>query len=164
MVAGTDHAMLPLHLLLFAMETGITTLTCIADMGSWTGYTTKQRNDLYGLYVPYIALGKPVLSLALSLLLSLVCFLHYWPRQKIIVLWVHVAGHTHGWVYRDTHVRTRLTSGMYTDDNPNFLAVLIGVDAFIRVRSQILNGGADADAGAGVEVEVGVYKGKGKKA
>ncbi|KAL6246495.1 hypothetical protein RBB50_006732 [Rhinocladiella similis] len=68
-------------------------------MGSWTGYTTKQRNDLYGLYVPYIA-----------------------------------------------------------------LAVLIGVDAFIRVRSQILNGGADADAGAGVEVEVGVYKGKGKKA
>ncbi|KIW19602.1 hypothetical protein PV08_00175 [Exophiala spinifera] len=87
-----DHVMLPLHLLLFGVETGITTLTCIADMGSWTGYTTKQKNDLYGLYVPYIG-----------------------------------------------------------------LAVLIGVDAFVRVRNQILNG---AGAGAGASLQAGADKGK----
>ena len=53
-----DHPLVPLNLLIFALEVAITTTTCIADISSWKTYTNAQKNDLYGLYVPYLALGK----------------------------------------------------------------------------------------------------------
>ncbi|KAJ4532449.1 hypothetical protein HRR80_001514 [Exophiala dermatitidis] len=53
-----DHILVPLHLLLFALETAITTLTCVVDVAAWEGYTAIQRKDLYGLYVPYLVIGK----------------------------------------------------------------------------------------------------------
>ncbi|KAJ4615698.1 hypothetical protein HRR88_007640 [Exophiala dermatitidis] len=52
-----DHILVPLHLLLFALETAITTLTCVVDVAAWEGYTAIQRKDLYGLYVPYLVIA-----------------------------------------------------------------------------------------------------------
>ncbi|KAK5467213.1 hypothetical protein LTS15_000185 [Exophiala xenobiotica] len=54
-----DHILVPLNLLIFALETAVTTLTCVVEMGSWTtyGYTTKEMNGLYALYLPYLALA-----------------------------------------------------------------------------------------------------------
>lgn len=54
----SDHILVPLNLLVFALETAITTLTCVVDVGAWTGYTALQRNDLYALYVPYLIVGE----------------------------------------------------------------------------------------------------------
>ena len=50
--------MVPLHLLVFAMETGVTTLTCLAEMLSWEGYTTQELLSLSTLYGPYLAFGE----------------------------------------------------------------------------------------------------------
>ncbi|KAL2415535.1 hypothetical protein ABEF95_001661 [Exophiala dermatitidis] len=52
-----DHILVPLHLLLFALETAITTLTCVVDVAAWEGYTAVQRKDLYGLYMPYLVVA-----------------------------------------------------------------------------------------------------------
>lgn len=53
----TDHPLVPLNLLIFSLEVAITTLTCVADISSWKTYTNGQKNDLYGLYVPYLVLA-----------------------------------------------------------------------------------------------------------
>ena len=53
-----DDPMLPLHLLVFAMETGITTLTCLVEMLSWEGYTSQEVMRLGTLYGPYLAFGE----------------------------------------------------------------------------------------------------------
>ena len=50
--------MVPLHLLIWSLETGVTTLTCATEMFSWTGYTSEEKTRLAGLYLPYLALGK----------------------------------------------------------------------------------------------------------
>jgi hypothetical protein len=55
---GSDHPLVPLNLLLFALETAVTTLTCVVEMSSWPGYTAAQRADLYALYVPYLVVGE----------------------------------------------------------------------------------------------------------
>ncbi|KAA6414499.1 MAG: Integral membrane [Lasallia pustulata] len=55
LVVGT-HPLLPLHLLLFAAQTGITTLTCVVDMVSWTGTSWAVKRALGWLYGPYLAL------------------------------------------------------------------------------------------------------------
>ncbi|EXJ81071.1 hypothetical protein A1O3_07359 [Capronia epimyces CBS 606.96] len=52
-----DHILVPLHLLVFAVETALTTLTCVVDVRAWEGYTAPQRNDLYALYVPYLVVA-----------------------------------------------------------------------------------------------------------
>lgn len=48
---------MPLHLLIFALEAGLTTLTCIADFLSWSGYSHNEKIELGKLYVPYLALA-----------------------------------------------------------------------------------------------------------
>lgn len=53
-----DDPKVPLHLLIFALETAITTLTCLAEMLSWTTHSAEQKIQLCYLYVPYLALGK----------------------------------------------------------------------------------------------------------
>lgn len=55
--------MVALHLLLFAAQTGVTTLTCVADMVAWTGVTWEEKWALGGLYGPYLALGESSCSL-----------------------------------------------------------------------------------------------------
>ncbi|OAP59877.1 hypothetical protein AYL99_04879 [Fonsecaea erecta] len=52
-----DHPLVPLHLLIFALEVAVTTLTCVVDISAWEGYTSAQKSDLYGLYVPYLVLA-----------------------------------------------------------------------------------------------------------
>jgi len=37
------------------METGMTTLTCIADYMSWPSYSSAAKLELGKLYVPYLA-------------------------------------------------------------------------------------------------------------
>ncbi|CAD0094843.1 unnamed protein product, partial [Aureobasidium vineae] len=52
-----DDPRVPLHLLVFALEAGLTTLTCIADYLSWSGYSNNEKIELGKLYVPYLALA-----------------------------------------------------------------------------------------------------------
>ena len=54
----SDDPKVPLHLLIYACQTGITTLTCIADYLSWPSYTNAEKIQLGYLYVPYFALCK----------------------------------------------------------------------------------------------------------
>ena len=53
-----DDPLIPLHLLVFAVQTGVTTLTCVADMMSWTAVTRGEKWALGALYGPYLALGE----------------------------------------------------------------------------------------------------------
>ncbi|KAL8841831.1 MAG: hypothetical protein Q9176_003018 [Flavoplaca citrina] len=51
------HPLLPIHLLIYATQTSITTLTCIAEYLSWTHLTVSEKINLGYLYVPYLALS-----------------------------------------------------------------------------------------------------------
>src|ERR1700761_5452902 len=53
-----DDAKVPVHLLVYAVQTAVTTATCIADYLSWTTVTSEQKLTLGYLYVPYLALCK----------------------------------------------------------------------------------------------------------
>ena len=53
-----DDKRLPIHLLAFAVQTAITTSTCIADYLSWNTISNAQKFELGKLYVPYLALCK----------------------------------------------------------------------------------------------------------
>jgi hypothetical protein len=55
----SNHPKLPLALLVFALETSITTLTCMAEMLSWDDLTSEQRGvqGLGGMYGAYLAVG-----------------------------------------------------------------------------------------------------------
>jgi len=48
--------MVPVHLLIYAVQTGVTTLTCVMDYVSWD-VPMKVKVDLGGLYGPYLALS-----------------------------------------------------------------------------------------------------------
>ncbi|CAK4033392.1 integral membrane [Lecanosticta acicola] len=52
-----DDSMVPVHLLVYAVQTAITTATCIADYLSWEGYSNAEKVELGKLYVPYLALS-----------------------------------------------------------------------------------------------------------
>ncbi|KAL1620694.1 hypothetical protein SLS54_006050 [Diplodia seriata] len=52
-----DDPKVPIHLLIYACQTGITTMTCIAEYLSWDSFTNEQKLSLSGLYVPYLALS-----------------------------------------------------------------------------------------------------------
>jgi len=53
-----DDPLVPLQLLVFALETAVTTLTCTLEMLSWEGYSPEEQTRLCALYVPYLVLGK----------------------------------------------------------------------------------------------------------
>jgi EXPERA (EXPanded EBP superfamily) len=46
------------NLLVFGIETAVTTLTCLVEMLSWQGYTNEELGRLCSLYVPYLVVGK----------------------------------------------------------------------------------------------------------
>ncbi|KAI5366394.1 Putative sigma intracellular receptor 2, EXPERA domain-containing protein [Septoria linicola] len=52
-----DDPKVPLHLLVYAIQTAVTTATCIADYLSWSGHSTAEKIELGKLYVPYLALS-----------------------------------------------------------------------------------------------------------
>jgi len=60
-----DDPKLPIHLLAFAVQTAITTSTCIADYMSWGVFSSSEKAELGKLYVPYLALCKAALGLYL---------------------------------------------------------------------------------------------------
>ena len=51
-----DDVKIPIHLLIYATQTAMTTLTCIADYLSWTTVSSAEKLELGKLYVPYLAL------------------------------------------------------------------------------------------------------------
>jgi hypothetical protein len=53
-----DDAMVPLHLLVWSIETAVTTLTCVVEAMSWPGYSRREQSALLQLYLPYLLLGK----------------------------------------------------------------------------------------------------------
>ncbi len=55
---GIDDPSLPIHLLVFAIQAGMTTLTCIADYLAWEDFGLQEKGRLGLLYVPYLALGE----------------------------------------------------------------------------------------------------------
>ncbi|KAI4229215.1 MAG: hypothetical protein L6R36_001064 [Xanthoria steineri] len=52
-----NHPLLPVHLLVYAVQTAITTLTCIAEYLSWTHLSVSEKINLGYLYVPYLGLS-----------------------------------------------------------------------------------------------------------
>lgn len=52
----SDDPRVPVHLLVYAVQTALTTATCIADYMSWSDYLNSQKIELGKLYVPYLAL------------------------------------------------------------------------------------------------------------
>lgn len=53
--------MLPVHLLVYAVQTGVTTATCIAEALGWGMLTSAERGSLMGLYVPYLGVCKYII-------------------------------------------------------------------------------------------------------
>lgn len=45
-----------MQLLVYAVQTAVTTATCIADYMTWSGFSDRQKVELCKLYVPYLAL------------------------------------------------------------------------------------------------------------
>ena len=58
-----DDPLVPLHLLVWATETVLTTATCTIQVLSWEGLGAAEKKDLKGLYLPYLLLGKRSRSL-----------------------------------------------------------------------------------------------------
>ncbi|KAF2721472.1 hypothetical protein K431DRAFT_224202 [Polychaeton citri CBS 116435] len=52
-----DDPKVPIQLLVFAVQTAVTTSTCIADYMSWGGYSSVEKLELGKLYVPYLGLA-----------------------------------------------------------------------------------------------------------
>ncbi|OAL39315.1 hypothetical protein AYO20_01185 [Fonsecaea nubica] len=118
-----DHPLVPLHLLIFSLEVAVTTLTCIVDISSWKGYSSAQKSDLYGLYVPYLVLGTCSPQL----------YLYFVFRGLFIPLFrFHV-----------TILAELVTGSVFrlTTWSSCISACLMGVDAFVRVKRQILQSG-----------------------
>jgi hypothetical protein len=57
-----DDVLLPLHLMVWACETMLTTLTCVVEAMSWEGFTVQEKVALAQLYVPYLLLGSLFLN------------------------------------------------------------------------------------------------------
>lgn len=62
----SDDPKVPLHLLVFGVETMITTATCVADYLSWPSFTNEQKLELCKLYVPYLGLCQSVICRGIS--------------------------------------------------------------------------------------------------
>ena len=59
-----DDPRVPVALLIYAVQTVVTTATCIADFLSWEAFSATQKVELAKLYVPYLAVCRsPPVSL-----------------------------------------------------------------------------------------------------
>ena len=54
---SADDPLVPLYLLPWAVQTFVTTLTCLVELSSWEGLTGAEWKSLVGLYAPYLGLG-----------------------------------------------------------------------------------------------------------
>jgi hypothetical protein len=53
-----DDPRVPVHLLVYAVQTAVTTATCVADYMSWSDVSGAEKVELGKLYAPYLALCK----------------------------------------------------------------------------------------------------------
>ena len=53
-----DSPTLHLNLLIFALQTTLTTATCIVEYHSWPELTANEKSNLGGLYIPYLVFGE----------------------------------------------------------------------------------------------------------
>lgn len=53
-----DNPLIPLHLLIFAVEVAVSTYACTLEMLSWEDYSTDELKQLSALYIPYLGLGE----------------------------------------------------------------------------------------------------------
>ncbi len=53
-----DDPLVPMHLLVWAVQTAVTTLTCVVEAMSWKDFTGLEKRALAQLYVPYLVLGE----------------------------------------------------------------------------------------------------------
>jgi len=58
LISWLDDPLVPVHLLIFAVQTGMSTLTCCVDFMNWSEYLANEKIALAQLYVPYLVLGK----------------------------------------------------------------------------------------------------------
>ncbi|OJJ42696.1 hypothetical protein ASPZODRAFT_155160 [Penicilliopsis zonata CBS 506.65] len=52
-----DDPMVPVHLLVFGMQSFVTTVACLAEVWSWTDRSLVEKQNITMLYGPYIAFG-----------------------------------------------------------------------------------------------------------
>ncbi|KAJ5888994.1 hypothetical protein N7495_009035 [Penicillium taxi] len=52
-----DHPMLPVHLLIFAVQAFVTSWTCLWDVWTWEDRSREEKLNITSLYGPYVALG-----------------------------------------------------------------------------------------------------------
>ncbi|PLN85029.1 putative integral membrane protein [Aspergillus taichungensis] len=52
-----DNPLVPIHLLVFGVQSAVTSVACLVEVWSWTDRTTDQKTNITFLYAPYIALG-----------------------------------------------------------------------------------------------------------
>lgn len=55
---AADDPMVPVHILMWSVQTFVTTSTCLAEVWEWTDRTTEQKYNITSLYAPYILLGE----------------------------------------------------------------------------------------------------------
>lgn len=53
-----DSPILHLNLLVFALQTALTTAVCIVEYRSWPELNSTEKSTLGGLYIPYFVFGK----------------------------------------------------------------------------------------------------------
>ena len=53
-----DSPLVPVHLLVWAVQTAVTTMVCIVDYSSWGNFSVEDRMGLHRLYGPYLVLGR----------------------------------------------------------------------------------------------------------
>ena len=58
LIGGIEHPLVPLVLLVFALQTAVTTATCLMDMVSWEGFSMEKKWRLGGLYGGYLGFGE----------------------------------------------------------------------------------------------------------
>lgn len=57
MLMRVDDPMVPVHLLVFGVQSFVTSLPCLAEVWSWADRTLAEKQNLTMLYSPYVALG-----------------------------------------------------------------------------------------------------------
>ena len=99
-----DDPRVPVHLLIYAVQTAITTATCIADYLSWSDYLNSQKIELGKLYVPYLALCTLLHSLLTSLSFALLT-----DSRVAVFMAVDMLGRLHAVVGERETVRGKKT-------------------------------------------------------
>ena len=79
LITVPDDPLVPLHLLMWSVETALTTLVCVVDVFNWPGYSGEEVLALQQLYLPYLLLGELAFeNLHAILLANSKCQLSVW--------------------------------------------------------------------------------------